>query len=374
MHFSRAESTSAENSWFGQAVEFHKGSYRLSLRYRTDGKLAPKILICAPNFDPRPLGIIRLPAATEWTNFQTDFLGPTYQDKPPVEVRIYPGTIDQPRLAENTAAPLASHTGKAEFSDLRLEEIPTLGGQPGRGPLAVHTKETIFKTAGDLPLKLFVDQPEGQTAPQPVIIWLFGGGWVGGKPESMQTHAYYFASRGVAGVRPRYRVLSEGGNINTTVEDVLDSVQWVKAHAAEYHFDPGRIYLAGFSAGAHLAALAAQKMPNCAGVIGLAGLYDFVGKGDGSAGRNPQFFQGDDLAARDKASPLHHLRVPPPPAFLIHGEMDTAIDFRQSLRFAEAIRAKSGTAEVFIVPGLNHAPLILKDLYEKMESFIRSKD
>ena len=39
----------------------------------------------------------------------------------------------------------------------------------------------------------------------------------------------------------------------------MPAIQTVRAHAAEYHIAPNRIVLAGFSAGGHLAALAATK-------------------------------------------------------------------------------------------------------------------
>lgn len=68
------------------------------------------------------------------------------------------------------------------------------------------------------------------------------------------------------------------------VEDVAAAFAWVKAHIAEYHGDPARIYLFGQSAGAHLASLLATdgKYLEAAGcglsdiraLISMSGAYD----------------------------------------------------------------------------------------------------
>jgi acetyl esterase/lipase len=48
------------------------------------------------------------------------------------------------------------------------------------------------------------------------------------------------------------------------------------------------------------------------------------------------------------------IKTPPPATLLLHGKEDTTIDPRQSVEFAEAIRAKGGKAEVILYDGQKH--------------------
>ncbi len=50
------------------------------------------------------------------------------------------------------------------------------------------------------------------------------------------------------------------------VQDGADALAWVASHAAELGGDPKRIYLAGHSAGAHLAAMLAYDASQLARV------------------------------------------------------------------------------------------------------------
>lgn len=60
---------------------------------------------------------------------------------------------------------------------------------------------------------------------------------------------------GMVGVLPSYR-LSPEASLADMVADVAAAVAWVRRNARRYGGDPSRIYLAGHSAGAHLATLA----------------------------------------------------------------------------------------------------------------------
>lgn len=372
--FHQTDNASKVDPYVAQVIPFRRAYYRLHLRYRTDGHLAPTIILRAPKQDSRPLGILKLPPTKEWKDFSADVLGFDLK-KPPAELHLYPGTLDQPRLKEDGFTPLGQHAGMVEFSDLTFEELPKPVGLLSKGPVKIKTSEEIYKTVGDLPLKIKIDQPEGLAAPVPAVIWFHGGGWGGGNPDSCILHTNYLSTRGIPCVRPQYRLISQGGNIDTTMEDVMDAVQWVRDNGLKYGIDPKRIILAGTSAGAHLGALAAQKAPDCVAFIGIAGIYDMVEKGDSCAGRNPDFLKGGkDPEIWKKASAMHQMRKPPVDVFLIHGGIDTILDPAQSVRFGEAIKAAGGRAEVVIVPELTHFPNQVQDeIFQKVEAFVREE-
>jgi acetyl esterase/lipase len=87
------------------------------------------------------------------------------------------------------------------------------------------------------------------------VIYLHGGGWAA-FDKDFQTRPFFrhLCAQGHFVMDVAYRLAPET-NIEGMVGDVKHAVAWLKAHAADYGIDPGRIILAGGSAGAHLALL-----------------------------------------------------------------------------------------------------------------------
>jgi acetyl esterase/lipase len=92
--------------------------------------------------------------------------------------------------------------------------------------------------------------------PVPVIVFLHGGGWSGGKGMTGLDFNRYFAQDGFAIASIEYR-LTPSVTFPANVEDVRTAVRWLKANAVAHALDADRICLWGTSAGGHLAAVAA---------------------------------------------------------------------------------------------------------------------
>ena len=78
-------------------------------------------------------------------------------------------------------------------------------------------------------------------------------------PEGVEP-AQYLASLGVTAVALKYRLFREPGSkytIDNTAEDIRRAMRTVRARAAEWHIDPARIGVMGWSAGGEVAALVA---------------------------------------------------------------------------------------------------------------------
>jgi acetyl esterase/lipase len=113
----------------------------------------------------------------------------------------------------------------------------------------------VYKTVDTTKLKITIFKPEKQDTSHAALVLIHGGGWNNGKPEAMYRHAKHFANRGLVVFTPGYRVrMRNKTTIVEAVEDALDAVAWVRAHAKEYNFDPDKIIVGGGSAGGHLAA------------------------------------------------------------------------------------------------------------------------
>lgn len=96
----------------------------------------------------------------------------------------------------------------------------------------------------------------------------------------------YFFNYGVNTILLRNRLRKDGYNAKTdAVNDALQSIRLVRAHAKEWNIDPTKIGIMGFSAGAELAAPAAiffeafDKTNNAAAdpLAGVSSRPDFVG-------------------------------------------------------------------------------------------------
>ena len=162
--------------------------------------------------------------------------------------------------------------------------------QPKPGSDVVVTKDIEYGPDERHRLDVFV--PARKPAkPAPVVIFVHGGGYVGGAKSTPNTPFYesigaFWARSRIIGVNTTYRLSPQhpwpaGG------QDVADTVAWVRANIAQYGGDPLRIVLMGHSAGAtHVATYlfykdgSPEKQPwplsgdGVVGAILLSGWYD----------------------------------------------------------------------------------------------------
>lgn len=95
----------------------------------------------------------------------------------------------------------------------------------------------------------------------PVIISVHGGGWVYGDKDRYQYYCLGLAQRGFAVVNFTYRLAPEF-QYPAPFEDTNLAVEWTLAHAEEYGFDTGNIFMVGDSAGAHILSVYAAICTN----------------------------------------------------------------------------------------------------------------
>jgi acetyl esterase/lipase len=92
-----------------------------------------------------------------------------------------------------------------------------------------------------------------------VVLFMHGGGWIGGSLDAFNEPCAALAhNTGALVVSPEYRLAPEHP-FPAAVEDTLAALRWVADNIATYGGDPERIAVGGESAGANLAAVAAQQ-------------------------------------------------------------------------------------------------------------------
>jgi cation diffusion facilitator CzcD-associated flavoprotein CzcO/acetyl esterase/lipase len=135
--------------------------------------------------------------------------------------------------------------------------------------------------AGDLTYRLYRPATEG---PHPIVCYFHGGGWVLGSHESDDPFCRDLCLRSDAVVvSVDYRHAPED-RFPAAADDAFAALGWVADHAADLGGIPGRLVVAGWSAGGNIAAVAAQRARD-AGAPTLSGQLLITPVTDGSVDR-----------------------------------------------------------------------------------------
>ncbi|WP_241385319.1 alpha/beta hydrolase [Rhodococcus sp. CH91] len=141
--------------------------------------------------------------------------------------------------------------------------------------LAAHAPRTdlvadIPYRPGDRDAFLDVYTPPGTTGALPTIVWTHGGAWLSGHRTNYAGYYRRLASAGFTVVSLGYS-LAPGRRYPTPVQQSAAAHAFLLEHAEELHIDPGRIVLAGDSAGAQLTAQMALAITDAdyASAIGI---------------------------------------------------------------------------------------------------------
>ena len=175
----------------------------------------------------------------------------------------------------------------------------------------------------------------------------------------------WLTSRGITCVLLKYRVPHSGPSwqadcncrINPkpqpALQDAQRAVGLVRLHAAEWHIDPHKIGVLGFSAGGHLVAAVSNDFQRRA--------YPFVDAADRENSR-PDFavavYPGHlwvPEKSRLTLNPDIHVTRRTPPTFLVQAETDTVDNVNQVLTYYIALKAAGVPAEMHLYTHGGHA-------------------
>lgn len=196
-----------------------------------------------------------------------------------------------------------------------------------------------------------------KATPRPLLIHVHGGGWMlGHKHQQAQPLLHFLAQHDWLCVDINYR-LAPHHPYPHCLQDVKTAIAWVKQHIAEYGGDPQFIALAGESAGAHLAMLAALTADHeefqwdatadtrVQAVVSLYGVYDLTEDSHTWSGMVGRFLQKKIMPATPDilriASPRHQIIENAPPVFVIHGTTDSLVFVEDAREFVEELRQTS---------------------------------
>jgi acetyl esterase/lipase len=268
------------------------------------------------------------------------------------------------------------------------------GGVTG---LADLTYSTI---PGHRPLQLDLYLPPQGGGPRPLLIYVHGGGWMGGGrrlsaafgnwPEVLAS----VAAEGFVVASISYRFAGEAP-FPAAIHDTKNAVRWLRASAPRFGIDGARVGIWGASAGGQLAALVATSC----GVEALAppvvaprlnpnveqpavpppdmaaqsdcvqaaatwyGVFDFATlnrpePGAANVREHPYLGCGAARCTEERLrapSPVSYVRQGASPFLVIHGDADRTVAVAQSTAFQAKLQEAGIASEFVVLPGIDHS-------------------
>jgi acetyl esterase/lipase len=231
------------------------------------------------------------------------------------------------------------------------------------------TPDLVYGHKNGMALTMDLFQP-----PHPngaAVLFMVSGGWFSTWSPPEQTVGLFrplldknftvFAVR--HGSSPKYLVPE-------IVNDVRRSVRFVRSRAADYHIDPDRLGVWGFSAGGHLSLMLGTASDNgdpdakdpilrtgdrVAAVVAYfppTDLSPFITAGSPYPKNYPALrFDPNDVAA---VSPIMHVSSDDPPTLLIHGNKDFLVPVSHSEKMHAALKDKGVPSDLLIIEGAAH--------------------
>jgi arylformamidase len=119
--------------------------------------------------------------------------------------------------------------------------------KPKVGPQVPPTAANV--AYGDHPRHVIDFWKASGDGPRPLMVYIHGGGWVGGDKKQDTARYQPFLDKGISCAAINYRLSGEQP-LPAPVHDAAHAIQFIKSKATEWNINPDRIALTGGSAGA----------------------------------------------------------------------------------------------------------------------------
>lgn len=277
----------------------------------------------------------------------------------------------------------AASVADAVAAELGLEEVESIPRRLLLNPVPwvregiSVLRDVPFARRDGRVLCMDIFRGSGHDGKRPGLVFIHGGAWIlGDKREQGLPLCNHLASLGWVCANANYR-LSPGATYPDHVVDAKSAVAFLREHSSDYGINPDFIAIAGNSAGAHIASMAAltndsvgasgedkldasvqaivtyygvYDLTNRLGVHGSAFLHRLIGPHVLKAffDTEPERFHA--------ASPMDHVARASIPWLILQGDRDSLTPAPEAREFARRLREHSehpvGYAEF---PGAQHA-------------------
>lgn len=203
-----------------------------------------------------------------------------------------------------------------------------------------------------------------------MLLYIHGGGWVGGSKETAFFQTMPYLAKGWAAVNVEYR-LGRHSLAPAAVEDCLCALRWVIRNAKAYNFDTSKIVVTGHSAGGHRSLTTGMFGDTdldrqCPGteklkVAAIVNWYGITDVGDLLDGANQKSYAVMWLSGMPnrhevakRVSPLFHVGEATPPVITIHGDADPTVPYEHGVKLQTALSKAGIKNKLVTIPGGKH--------------------
>lgn len=221
-----------------------------------------------------------------------------------------------------------------------------------------------------------VDKLFDSTKKKPLVIVFPGGAYSIVAPHEGEPVALEFNAAGFNAAVVNYSVNTR---YPSALEDASAAVAYVREHAEEWNTDPDKIFVCGFSAGAHLAASISimngkeekiKRDDKMNKVNGMILCYPVISSGEKAHRGSFENIGAVTPEMLEKTSMELQVDENTPPAFIWHTFSDGAVPVENSLLLAGAMREKNIPFELHIYPEGVHGLSLASDVTENGASSV----
>jgi len=250
-------------------------------------------------------------------------------------------------------------------------------------PASTETQIRVFKdiSYGPHPKQTFdLNLPVGGKGEQGLVLFLHGGGWVGGNKESVsKSYPVFNANKHYATASINYRLVNDGeSDIGDIIDDITLALEQIKTFAAGYSVNLSKVVIGGHSAGGHLCLLYAYKYKDkspleVVGVLASAPVPDLSIEAfytDNTYGDEARMctiisqlcgksFTAEtrrlETAVLEENSPVNFVSDNAVPTIILHGSNDTIAPLFGSLLLTEELSKYSINHELVLFENAGHS-------------------
>jgi acetyl esterase/lipase len=236
---------------------------------------------------------------------------------------------------------------------------------------------------------------KSDTAKHPTLVYIHGGGWLGGSKDHITPFILPYLQKGWNVVNLEYR--TGEGTAPQAVDDCMMALQWIARNASGYNINNQQVVVSGESAGGHLALItgllnsipASHKyysgdslkivtIVNWFGITDIAGIDNFYSQKN-EPDNYASIWVGNQSrmdSITKEFSPMNKITPAAPPIITIHGKKDSVVPFEQAVKLHELLKKEGIKNELVSVDNGKHLGFTDKEfqhIYTRIFDFLERK-
>jgi len=284
-------------------------------------------------------------------------------------------------------APIAYHFELLDYLAIGVGLEKLVDREPAIPAGIEEIKNIEYKNVNGKSLQIDLYKPRNLTEPAPLLVFVHGGGWKGGKRSDYLVYLVDFAEKGYITATVSYR-LKNDSIYPACVQDVSDAMHFLFSNAAKYGYDPDRVAMIGGSAGGHLVLMTtydfkeptipldsvylATRPHKVKVVVDIYGPVDMTTPYAQTQGLVTGFI-GHPYSEKPElyweASPAKYLNKDLPPTLIFQGTSDNLLPQSQSDTLKARLDRLGVPAEYYKLPLWPHA----MDIAERPNQYMQKK-